>query len=386
MPAEFVHQVGRDAVDAAVGGALRDGPARLPGASTGATSPRPSARGWSTRRSCRTRRSASPSRATSVSCRPTRASSRCSAGRAARLDRPARARGLATATSDYAHIGARSARRCARGEPVEIEREMRRRDGSTFWCRLLGKAVDPTHPPRAARSGSPRTSPSGAGSTRRWPRRATHAEAANRAKSAFLANTSHEIRTPLNGLLGLARLAQPARTRARSAAQQYLEQIGDSAQALAAIISDILDLSKIEAGKLALETVAFDLRELLRVAAAAAMPRWPTPRPIALRAGRSAAALPRRGARRPGAHAPDPHQLPEQRAEVHRRRATCGCARCGAGRAGACASRCSDTGPGIDADDAARGCSRPSRRPTSRPRAASAAPAWACRSAASWPR
>jgi CheY-like chemotaxis protein/nitrogen-specific signal transduction histidine kinase len=88
------------------------------------------------------------------------------------------------------------------------------------------------------------------------------AEAANRAKSAFLANTSHEIRTPLNGLVGLARLARqpnvdPARLR------HYLEQIGASAETLSAIISDILDLSKIEAGKLEVETAAFDLLELL---------------------------------------------------------------------------------------------------------------------------
>ena len=80
------------------------------------------------------------------------------------------------------------------------------------------------------------------------------AEAASRAKSAFLANTSHEIRTPLNGLLGLARLALQPRRCDGDAARQYLEQILDSAQSLAGIISDILDLSKIEAGKLTLET------------------------------------------------------------------------------------------------------------------------------------
>jgi CheY-like chemotaxis protein len=88
------------------------------------------------------------------------------------------------------------------------------------------------------------------------------AEAANRAKSAFLANTSHEIRTPLNGLVGLARLARLPNIEEERRAR-YLQQIDDSAQALSGVISDILDLSKIEAGKLTLETVDFDLRALL---------------------------------------------------------------------------------------------------------------------------
>ena len=88
------------------------------------------------------------------------------------------------------------------------------------------------------------------------------ADQANQAKSNFLANMSHEIRTPLNGVLGLARLAlddsiDTARRR------EYLEGVVESANALAELISDVLDLSKIEAGKLSVERVDFDLHELL---------------------------------------------------------------------------------------------------------------------------
>ena len=97
------------------------------------------------------------------------------------------------------------------------------------------------------------------------------AEAASRAKSAFLANTSHEIRTPLNGLLGLARLALveslPAETR-----RYHLEQILACAQGLEGILSNILDFSKIEAGKFTLESSAFDLRSLLAAVQASYRP------------------------------------------------------------------------------------------------------------------
>ena len=89
------------------------------------------------------------------------------------------------------------------------------------------------------------------------------AEAASRAKSAFLANASHEIRTPLSGVLGLARLANaPGLSPERQ--RQYLAQISESAEQLAAILTDILDVAKIEAGKLQLEAAPFDLQALLQ--------------------------------------------------------------------------------------------------------------------------
>lgn len=89
------------------------------------------------------------------------------------------------------------------------------------------------------------------------------ADRANRAKSAFLANMSHEIRTPLNGVLGLARLALDESIDAPRL-RRYLEGIVESAGALTELITDVLDLSKIEAGKLSIQRVDFDLHELLR--------------------------------------------------------------------------------------------------------------------------
>ncbi|MBT8340380.1 MAG: response regulator, partial [Desulfatitalea sp.] len=92
-------------------------------------------------------------------------------------------------------------------------------------------------------------------------RMAEAAEKANTAKSEFLANMSHEIRTPMNAIIGFSHLAQQTQMTAQQ--QDYLSKIKTSAHLLLQIINDILDLSKIEAGKMELETIPFDLNEVL---------------------------------------------------------------------------------------------------------------------------
>ncbi len=87
------------------------------------------------------------------------------------------------------------------------------------------------------------------------------ADAANRAKSTFLANMSHELRTPLNAILGFSQLM--ARNPIFDSASQELEIINRSGEHLLSLINDILDLSKIEAGKVSLEEESFDLHRLL---------------------------------------------------------------------------------------------------------------------------
>ncbi|MFL6697900.1 MAG: PAS domain S-box protein [Vitreoscilla sp.] len=150
----------------------------------------------------------------------------------------------------------------ASGETIDIERRVPRADGVKLLLRMRGRAVDPK---RRQETGTiwvieditdrRRAELELAGAQR-------DAEAASRAKSSFLATMSHEIRTPLSGVLGLARLLQDASlsTPRRTA---YLAHLVDAAELLNGIVSDVLDLSKIEAGHLQVEHIPFDLHAVV---------------------------------------------------------------------------------------------------------------------------
>ena len=91
------------------------------------------------------------------------------------------------------------------------------------------------------------------------------AESANKAKSSFLSNMSHELRTPLNAVIGFSELLGEEAVGALNAKQkEYMGYIAESSKHLLSLINDILDLSKVEAGKMELSLNEFDLKELLK--------------------------------------------------------------------------------------------------------------------------
>ena len=90
------------------------------------------------------------------------------------------------------------------------------------------------------------------------------AESANQAKSTFLANMSHEIRTPMNGIIGYLELLSD--TEMSEQQQNYLKNVQNASEGLMNILNDILDLSKIESNKMALESITFDIRRTMETA------------------------------------------------------------------------------------------------------------------------
>ena len=163
--------------------------------------------------------------------------------------------------ADFAEFQQGEAAFRAAGRRADLEREFTRRDGSRVLVRLHARGVGD-----AATGGGTIWVAEDITERRRAERELAEAkqqaEAASRAKSAFLAQMSHEIRTPLNGVLGLAQLLQDPRLEAGRRGE-YLRLLSDAASQLSGIVSDVLDLTKIEAGQMQIEQVDFDLHELL---------------------------------------------------------------------------------------------------------------------------
>ena len=172
------------------------------------------------------------------------------------------------------------------------------------------------------------------------------AEAANEAKSRFLANVSHEVRTPLNGILGMAELLGGTTLDAEQ--ETYVAAIRSSGSALASLIDEILDFSKIEAGRLELSSERFDVIALVEGVTellAAACPGQGSRDRIDDHGRRPAA---RRRRSRP--LAADPAQPGRQRGQIHRERRGVGLRVSVPADGLLLRFEIADTGPGVPAD------------------------------------
>src|SRR5262245_8868243 len=145
------------------------------------------------------------------------------------------------------------------GETVTFDVRHRRKDGSVFPVEVRLRAI--TLEGRRYGLALTRDITDRKGAEDALLRAKDAAEAASRAKSDFLAHVSHEVRTPLNAILGMNELA--LETPVTEQQRKYLTVVQSSAEALLLVIDDLLDFSRIEAGKLGLDRVPFSLRAVV---------------------------------------------------------------------------------------------------------------------------
>ncbi len=173
----------------------------------------------------------------------------------------------------YEDLGRKGYAALARGSRYVSEQEMQRKDGSLIWSRLSGKAITTDDLNAGSIWIFEDISDQKRGETElRAAKEAS--DVANIAKSRFLATMSHEIRTPMNGILGMAQLLLMPNLQ-DSERRDYARTILNSGQTLLSLLNDILDLSKVEAGKLELESstlepgqIVHEIRALFTEAAA----------------------------------------------------------------------------------------------------------------------
>ncbi|MFN3521996.1 MAG: ATP-binding protein [Phenylobacterium sp.] len=189
------------------------------------------------------------------------------------LDRPVTFEELAERSDDMIDprdrpaIAARWRKAVLADEPYVPEYRLVREDGAELWAACALKLVRDQDGQPLRLVGAMQNITARKQAEAALLQAKEEAEQANRAKSAFLATMSHEIRTPLNGVLGMAQVL--AQSDLAPAQREQLDVIRQSGETLLAILNDVLDLSKIEAGKLELEVADFDLESLARGAHAA---------------------------------------------------------------------------------------------------------------------
>ena len=144
-----------------------------------------------------------------------------------------------------------------RGLSVDRELRLQKKDGVWRWFRVRGTPEMTPSGEVHYMSGSMQDVNEARAARDALIEASEAAQAANRSKSAFIANVSHEIRTPMNGIIGMTSLLLD--TQLDRSQREYADTIRASADALLTVINDILDFSKIEAGKLDIDAIELDL-------------------------------------------------------------------------------------------------------------------------------
>lgn len=164
---------------------------------------------------------------------------------------------------EWAHIHEEAHAEMARGGIFSINTEIRRGDGSTLWVSLRANAIDPRNPDAGAVLVIDDISNSYLAS-RQLAAARDMAEQAAQLKTEFLAHMSHELRSPINAVLGFAELllGSPLADHQRD----YVRKVQASGRHLLMIVNDVLDLSKVEAGKLHIEQTEFRLASVIKAA------------------------------------------------------------------------------------------------------------------------
>ena len=143
---------------------------------------------------------------------------------------------------------------------INFEVQISQKNGALKWCSLMARLVGTTWDTAIYVEGSI-VDISERIERHNDQEKRKAAEAASQAKSEFLANMSHEIRTPMNGIIGMIELLTTMSLTSRQ--KEFIDAISCSAESLLTVLNDILDYSKIEAGKLEIESVNFNLRDTM---------------------------------------------------------------------------------------------------------------------------
>jgi PAS domain S-box-containing protein len=167
--------------------------------------------------------------------------------------------------SDAAYESGRALANARMGSGQRHDQQVRRKNGEMFWCRMRSQLIDPNSTHGSVWVMEDVTEENAAAEALREAKRL--ADEAVATKSRFLANVSHEIRTPMNAIIGLSHLA--LKTELNDRQRDYVSKVHGAGTALLRVVNDILDFSRIESGRMEIESSPFRIDDVLKAVSTA---------------------------------------------------------------------------------------------------------------------